>query len=76
MEQIRQANKDKMAENVAEGKRQKGSGGKGKDKDKVAGQEPQDDSAKVGQDIPEEFQDFMPTEAEGKLAEWTAPGPD
>ena len=73
MEQIRQAQKDKMAENVADGKKQKASG-KGKDKDKVAGQESQEELSKVGQDVPEEFRDFMPTEAEGKLANWTQGG--
>lgn len=70
MEQIRQAQKDKMAENVADGKKQKASG-KGKDKDRVAGQEPQEEQSKVGQDVPEEFRDFTPTEAEEKLANWT-----
>lgn len=62
-----------MAENVADGKKQKASG-KGKDKDKVAGQESQEELSKVGQDVPEEFRDFMPTEAEGKLANWTQMG--
>ena len=71
METLRQANKDKMAENVAEGKRAKAANGKGKDKDKVAGSDAQEDAgAKVGKDVPEEFRDFMPTEAEGELAQW------
>ena len=71
MEHLRHVNKDKMAENVAEGKRAKGASGKGKDKEKVAGAEVTEEAgAKVGQGVPEEFTDFMPTEAEGELAQW------
>ena len=71
MENLRQVNKDKMAENVAEGKRAKGASGKGKDKEKVAGAEGTEEAgAKVGKGAPEEFTDFMPTEAEGELAQW------
>ena len=75
MEQLRQANKDKTAENIAEGKRMKAAHGKGKDQGKVAGEETgEDNPAKVGRGAPEEFTDFMPTEAEGELANWMQNG--
>lgn len=63
MEGLRKSVKDKLADNVAEGKKSKA------DKAK---QEEGRGRRKVGQQPPEEFTTFHPTDQEERLHEWTA----
>lgn len=65
MENLRKGVKDKLADNVAEGKKSKA------DKAKQGKKEEDEETGKVGQQPPEEFTTFHPTDQEERLEEWT-----
>ena len=68
MDELRKSVKDKQADNVAEGKKNKA------DRQKAGRKPEEEDGSKVGQQPPEEFLTYHPTDQEARLLEWTEGG--